>query len=279
MKEKINQEVKISIEKLPKGEIIPLEEDFLFKKVFGSNDNIERLEELLSIYFNVPVKELKGNIIILNDSIRKSTKAAKNQKVDVKAEINLGIGSKTINIEMNLQKGSTLERNVLYISKILESQLKSKQSYRNIKPIIQINFDNYEVNEKNKRIIKKCYIKDETNTVITDILEIDHINIEKCKYAWYNKDIEKYEKEEQDLIRLGALFTMKDMEEFKSCLKEVHMSKEIKEDITEAVEEYSLDDELLELYDREKINEADREIAKNLLNMNMNIKSNRLINQ
>ena len=245
-------------ERLEPGKIIPLKEDFLFKKVFGSNENIERLEELMSIYFDVDVKELKGNIVILNDNLRKVTNKTKDQKVDVKAEIHFQVGTKTINIEMNLQKGSTLERNVLYVSKILSSQLRTKQGYKNIKPIIQINFDNYEVNEKNERIVKRCYIKDETNTIITDVLEIDHVNIEKCKDAWYNNDIKKYAKKEQDLIRIGALFTIEEVEEFKTCLKEVRMSKEIKEDITEAVEEYSQDEELLELYDKDKIIEADR---------------------
>ena len=248
--------------KLEKGKIIPLKEDFLFKKVFGSNENIERLEELMSIYFQVPKEEMKGKIIILNDTTRKETKKSKDQKVDVKLEIQLSVGRKTINIEMNLQKGSTLERNVLYVSKILGSQLKSKQSYKDIKPIIQINFDNYEVNERNERIIKRCFIKDETNTIITDILEIDHINIAKCKLAWYNKDIDKYEKKEQDLIRLGALFTIEDIKEFKTCLKEVSMSREIKEDIENAVEEYSQDEELLELFDKDKIIEADKILAK-----------------
>ena len=40
------------------------------------------------------------------------------------------------------------------------------------------------------------------------------------------------------------------------------MSKEVKEDIIEAVEEYSLDEDLLNLYDKEKIIESDKILAK-----------------
>ena len=252
----------MSVTKLPKGEIIPLKEDFLFKKVFGSNENIERLEELLSIYFNTPREELKGKVKVINGELRKNQKKSKEQKLDVIAEISLNIGYKILDIEMNLDKKSTLYRNVLYASRLLGNQIKVKEDYTHVRPVIQINFDNYEINEENERIIKKCYIKDETNTIITNALEIDHVNIEKCKNAWYNEDIKKYEKNEQDLIRIGALFTMINIEEFKSCLREVNMSEEVKEEIIDAVEEYSLDEDLLNLYDKEKIIESDKIIAR-----------------
>ena len=247
---------------LKKGEIIPLKEDFLFKKVFGSNENIERLEEFFSIYFHTPVEEIRGNVKVLNDTFRKQKKKTKEQKMDVLADIQISEGKYKVDIEMNLRKGTTLYRNVLYASRLLGNQLKEKEDYSKIRPVLQINFDNYEINEKNERIIKRCFIKDETNEIITDALEIDHINIAKCKEAWYNEDINKYEKEEQDLIRLGALFSMINIDEFKSCLKEVSMSKEVKEDITEAVEEYSLDEDLLELYDKDKIIESDKILAR-----------------
>ena len=153
------------------------------------------------------------------------------------------------------------------------------------------------MNEKNDRIVKRCFLKDETNTVITDILEIDHINIVKCGEAWYNKTIKKCDKKDRELIKIGALLTIKDEEEFKACLEEIEMEKEIKEDIVDAVEEYSEDDEVLAYYyDKEHNDEAIRrgdislakqqgmkqgleqghqekaiEIAKNLLNKNMSI--------
>ena len=56
------------------------------------------------------------------------------------------------------------------------------------------------------------------------------------------------------------------------------MSEEIKEDVTELVEEYSVDDYMLNLYDKEKIIAREEgsksktiEIAKNLLNNNIDI--------
>ena len=70
------------------------------------------------------------------------------------------------------------------------------------------------------------------------------------------------------------------IEEFKSCLKEVNMSKEVKEDIIEAVEEYSLDEDLLNLYDKEKIIESDKILAKEegIKEEKMNIAKNAITN-
>ena len=185
------------VKPLPKGEIVPLSIDLLFKKVFGNNDAIKRLEALLSIYFNAPYEELKGNVKVLNSEKRIKNKNSKRQSVDVLALVELVSGTTRVNIEVNLKEGTTLKRNFLYASGILSNQLHSKDDYSKIEPVVQISFDNYEVNEKNDRIVKRCFLKDETNTVITDILEIDHINIVKCREAWYNKTIEKCDKKDR----------------------------------------------------------------------------------
>ena len=48
-------------------EYIPLCYDLLFKKMFGSNEEIGRLENLLSLYFNIPIEELKGRVRVINN--------------------------------------------------------------------------------------------------------------------------------------------------------------------------------------------------------------------
>ena len=168
--------------------IIPLEIDLLFKKVFGDNDGIRRLEGLVSILLQVPYEEVKGNVIVLNGEKRINNKRSKRQSVDVIAEVTITTGTIRLNVEVNLKKGTTLERNILYAAGMLSSQLQNKEGYENIRPVIQINFNNYEINEKNPNIVKRCYIKDETNTIISKILEIDYINIDKCHEIWYNKN-------------------------------------------------------------------------------------------
>ena len=135
---------------------------------------------------------------------------------------------------------------------MLSNQLKNKEDYHNIKPVIQINFDDFEINKKNKRPVKRCFIKDESNTIISDLLEIDHINIDKCYKIWYSKTIEESYREDIDLIRIGALLKIQNIEDFKRCLEEIDMSKIIKEDIVDTALEFSSDEDMWLYYDKEQ---------------------------
>lgn len=246
------------INKLPPGKIIPLTNDLLCKKVFGDIDGIRRLEGFISTYFNVPYEEVKGNVKILESEKRNKRINDKRQSVDIIAEIELINKKFRLNIEMNLKKGTTLYRNFMYVTNFIGG-ISNKEDYSKIIPVHQISFDNYDVNPDNPRVIKRCFIKDETNTIIHNLIEIDHINIERCKEIWYNRDIKKEMRADRELILLGALVTIDDIEEFKRCLEEIDMEKEIKEEIIDTVEEYSDDDDILRMYyDREKDQEAIR---------------------
>lgn len=244
------------IKKLPPGKIVPLTNDLLLKKVFGDIDGIKRLEGFISSYFNVPYEEVKGNVRIIESGKRNKRINDKRQEVDVIAEVELINETFRLNIEMNLRKGTTLYRNFMYVTNFIGG-ISNKEDYSQMKPVHQISFDAYDINPKNPRIIKKCYIKDETNTIIHKLIEIDHIDIERCKKIWYDKNIEKEKKEDRNLILLGALVTIENEEDFKKCLEEIEMEKEIKEDIVNTVEEYSDDEDILRMYyDREKDREA-----------------------
>lgn len=246
------------IKKLPKGKIVPLKNDLLFKKVFGDIDGISRLEGFIASYFNVPYNEVKGNVRIIESEKRLKRKSEKRQSVDIVAEVELISKKFRLNIEMNLKKGTTLYRNFIYATNFLGG-LNNKEDYSKITPIHQISFDAYDINPLNSRIIKRCFIKDETNTIIHNLIEIDHIDIVKCNRIWYDETINNYEKEDRNLIRLGALVTIEDEEDFKKCLEEISMENDIKEDIIDTVEEYSEDDDILRLYyDREQNERAIR---------------------
>lgn len=246
-------------------EIIPIKHDLLFKKIFGDNNHIQNLEEFLSIYFNCPVEEVRGNVKVINGEKRILNKNSKRQNVDVVAEVNLAVGKKIINIEINLYEGTTFKRNVLYVTGLVSNQMRNKQNYNNVIPVIQISFDSYDINKNNPRIIKRCFLKDETNTILSDVFEIDHILIDKCYEAWYNKTINEYDALDRGLILLGALISINDTNELKRCLGETTMSKETKDDILSEALEYSEEFMNFIYYDKElddwKIREGDKELA------------------
>ena len=238
--------------KLKDGEIISLGFDMLFKKVFADDNNIERLEGLISAWLNVDYKEIKGRVKLLNNQKPLKNRKDKEQEYDVVGYINLESGKVILNIEINMTKGSVLLRNFTYAANLFTRQFNNKDDYKNVSSLIQLSFDNFEINEENPKIVKHCYMKDEENKIVEENFEVIHINIEKCREVWYHKDIENVNEEDRGLVLIGALLTLTNIEEFKQCMEDINMDEGIKENITDAVEEFSVDKEIYVAYDREK---------------------------
>ena len=118
----------------------------------------------------------------------------------------------------------------------------------------------------------------ETNEIESDIIESYHINLPYLKKKCYNKDIE--------LEKLCKLFVIEE--------EEIHNLKgdEIMEEALNELEKLSQDEKIIGLYDKEKVEqkvintrlegaklegisegkkEAKLEVAKNLLNLNINL--------
>ena len=64
-------------EKIETKKIIPLGYDRAFKKIFGDNEAIERVEAFLAEYLNIPCEDIKGKVTILNEEKRVATKNSK----------------------------------------------------------------------------------------------------------------------------------------------------------------------------------------------------------
>lgn len=239
---------------------IPLSYDLMFKKVFGDSEKIERLELLLSIYFNIPIELLRGNVVIINNEQNVKKENDKRKSVDILLKVELVTGKERINIEVNRSRLREIvaERNILYASNIFSRGLKKGDSYDLIEPVIQINFDVIDISTNNK-IIDKYYFQNDKKQILTKKLQIHHVNIERCKKIWYDEDVRKYTEEEQQIIKLGSLLGANTMEEFNLFLEEMDMEKEIKEDIRNSVEEYNSDSELWIPFDKE----TDEELIRN----------------
>lgn len=278
---------------LAPGEIIPLSLDLLFKKVFADTNNIERLEGLISVWLNVPYCEIKGRVQLLNNQKPLENRKDKVQEYDVVGLIRLTNGETILNIEINMSKGSVLLRNFSYAAGIFSKQLNNKDDYSNVSKLVQLSFDNFDINKENPKAIKRCYLKDEKNKVIEENFEVIHIDIENCYKLWYDKTIRNVDEQDRGLILIGALLTLNKMNEFKECMEDINMEDKIKENITDAVEEFSKDKDLFIYYNSEQekekihrtdvilakkegikegINSRNIEIAKNLLKNNVDIK-------
>ena len=53
---------KIVEKQLKSNEIIPMTYDLMFTEIFNNEKNIVLLEEFISFYMNIPIKEVTGNL-------------------------------------------------------------------------------------------------------------------------------------------------------------------------------------------------------------------------
>lgn len=272
--------VKIRNRKLNEGEIIPLSNDFMFTEVFNNKENIEILEYFISGYFDIDIKQIKGNLKILSRNLRIENKKEKNKQIDLLLDYN----KEKINIELNndLPKGK-LDRNVVYISKVHSRNLKyAEKNYNNITKTIQINLNNFGCNKYN--LIESYYLKNDKGDKLTEKLQIDFVDMAKSLDPCYNEVDER----ERKIRRWCKMFLSKTKKELEEYIGDDLMSDEIKNKLVETVEELSGDDEMVYLYTelsdreltfntmmddakKEGLKEASIEIAKNMINMKMSI--------
>jgi hypothetical protein len=124
--------------------------------------------------------------------------------------------------------------------------------------VIQINFSSKDVDKDTNEIIDKYYLMNHNNYLLTNKLQIHNINIVKCYDVWYNKNINKYNSYEQNIIRFGALMRITKKDEFIKCLEEISMNKDIKEEINNVMDDMNSDEEVLIYYDKEQHEQAIR---------------------
>ena len=227
---------------------IPIFYDKIFKKMFGDPDNTDKLAYLLSAIFKMPYKDFKDNIVILESEKRVTKRNEKVGKSDIVLKIEFSSFGK-INLEMNVGfYKEVIVRNVGYITSHFASFLKSEDDYSDIKPIIQINFNTYDIDKRSNSIIDLYTLRNNNGHELTNMLQIFHINIEKWYKCWYNGDMEGYSEEDKKLIRMLALFSITNKQDFTKCIGETDMEDVTKKDFVNTMDELCSDEELENYY-------------------------------
>ena len=139
-------------------------------------------------------------------------------------------------------------RNVGYITSHFASFLKSEDDYSDIKPIIQINFNTYDIDKRSNSIIDLYTLRNNNSHELTNMLQIFHINIEKWYKCWYNGNMEGYSEEDKKLIRMLALFSITNKQDFTKCIGETDMEDVTKKDFVNTMDELCSDEELENYY-------------------------------
>ncbi|PYE50900.1 Rpn family recombination-promoting nuclease/putative transposase [Paenibacillus barcinonensis] len=159
------------------SELLDPKNDYVFKRIFGSEDNKDVLLAFLNQTFKNAGESLLTEIVLLNPYTDKNTPREKQSILDIHAKTDKG---KLINVEMQLFNQYDLEKRTLfYWGKQFSGQLLEGQRYNELKKCVTINIINFSMlpNDQYHNIF---HLKeDHTHIPLTDDLEIHFMEIPK----------------------------------------------------------------------------------------------------
>ena len=146
---------------------ITLRNDYAFKRIFGTEENTDILQNLLECILDILPENIAG-LELLDKEFHKEILTEKLGILDIKLRLK---DETIINIEIqNRWRGDFPERSVYYWSKMYNESIKQGQDYTNLPKCITINLIGKGFN-KNKRLHNKYFVMekllDESN--YTDI--------------------------------------------------------------------------------------------------------------
>ena len=157
---------------------ITLRNDYAFKRIFGTEENTDILQNLLECILDILPENIAG-LELLDKEFHKEILTEKLGILDIR----LRLKDKTIiNIEIqNRWRGDFPERSVYYWSKMYNESIKQGQDYTNLPKCITINLIGKGFN-KNKRLHNKYFLMEkDTKEPLFSKLEIHIINLETAK--------------------------------------------------------------------------------------------------
>ena len=205
--------------------------DFVFKKIFGSEEN----KSVLISFLNATLKPKKEivSVDLKNTDIEKEYLKDKFSKLDVKATTS---NKEIINIEIQLgDQYNMTQRTLYYWSKMYEEQMEQSDNYRKLSRTVCINILNYNYldNDRLHNIYRLNEI--ETNEELTDICEIHFIEIPKLRHLDLKDEADMLEvwveflrDPESEVIR-NVEMTNNDIKKAKDKLYKLSQSKEDRE--------------------------------------------------
>ncbi len=150
--------------------------DFVFKLIFGNEQNKELLIAFLSAVMGLSKEEFKGIEIINNELLREFAEDKKGI-LDVRVKTADG---KQIDIEIQILPTEFMpERTLFYWSKMYTSQIKIGDIYDKLKKCITINILDFNYTPLKKIHSRYHITEDEVGSRLTDILEIHFLEIPK----------------------------------------------------------------------------------------------------
>ena len=163
--------------------------DFAFKKIFGSTDSQDILISFLNalIYDGEPIiQDLK----IIDPYLAATVIGLKDSYLDVKAQIT---GNKTVIIEMQVLNVAAFEKRVVYnLAKTYANQLKIRDSYPRLQPVIALTITDFEMFKEQPDVISHFVFKEKEK-----LFDYPHLQVEM-----FFVELPKFKKELNELTTL-----------------------------------------------------------------------------
>ena len=219
-------------------ELLPLTDDYIFKRVFAYKGNESVLKDFLEALLKIEIKGIK----ITNPEIIPYEKGEKRGLLDIKAEINDGT---MLDVEMQMKnERNTDERATEYMGKMISEQLQVGEDYQNLKKSIVIFITNYNFLKRNSyhsvgRMKFDKTLKDEyvdmgfkiEDEIASKYIEVHYIELPKFK----KKELSRFTKLDQWMCiftqnKEGIMLAEKENKEIKRAINTLDfLSKDPKE--------------------------------------------------
>ena len=238
-----------------KKRVIPATFDPVFKSLLTNENNRGYLEDLISYVTKILKEIISKNMVVVNNQLPIEKYNNKQMNTDILVEIERNV----INLEMNAQKEiGIFEKNAAYYQKLMVEQYKRSADYRNIKRVIQINFNDFKY-FSDEDIIIKFQMTSENGLYIDPIYgEVYHVNLAILKKLWYNVG-KKQSLNDFDLKLLMLCASGRE------TLDELAERDESLMNVKKNIEELSDDEDIIGLYDVKKAAEWEKIVRKPIL--------------
>ena len=219
--------------KIDTDKIKPMMYDYMAYSILTDENNKEYTALIISEITNMDFNYVLNNMVVVNNRYRVSNKNNKRAISDIIIKIENTIID--IEINKNYYKG-VLEKSNYYYCKLIANSLNKNIKYKDMPKVIQINLNNFAVNNNTEKINE--YLSIEKNNHDIELFNFIkfHVNIDKIKKEWYNNC--KLTILEEALV----LFLI----DSKKDLQKIAKNKKILERVRERIMELNNDEYLLE---------------------------------
>jgi len=167
-------------------ELLPIKSDIVFKIVFGKPENIDILAKLLEALLDIEINN-HDDITLTNTELSANFDGDKLSRFDVRVRL---ADTTEVEIEIQLQnKYDMIPRSIYYEAILFSEQLREGKRYIDLPRTITLNILDFSLLDNDRFINRYQYMNIVDNTVLSDLCEINFLELKKVPTEWYNDKV------------------------------------------------------------------------------------------